>query len=236
MNFKKFISENIIELGDHDDHVATKVAPKTTAPQQSQPRPQQTAPSAWIDTGVPSAPTAQYQDTGVPVTPSVLEGARKHFKDTLKDYHDRGKQNDYYTFIAAKTAMASAIPVESQRYTIAYTSLAAAGLTKETIMQTGQQYIAAIDQELGNFNASFAPSFKEQVEDRKALIQQKQDQMMALSKQIQGLSDEIKQMNDDVISSEGILVGAKNAFERAGKEAKDEIATELSKADQFIQQ
>jgi len=233
MNFKKFISENIIELGDHDD-VATKVAPKAPAPQQ---RPQQApAPSAWIDTGSTSAPTAQYQDTGVPVTPSVLEGARKHFKDTLKDYHDRGKQNDYYTFIAAKTAMASAIPVESQRYTIAYTSLAAAGLTKETIMQTGQQYINAVDQELGNFNASFAPSYKEQVEDKKTLIAQKQDQMMALSKQIQGLSDEIKQMNDDVISSEGTLVGAKNAFERAGKEAKDEIATELSKADQFIQQ
>jgi hypothetical protein len=121
MNFKKFISDNIVDLGDQEEATTTKVAPNTPPVQQSPRGPQTTQPSAWIDTGSPSPSAPQYQDAS-PVAPSVLEGARKHFKDTLKAYHDNTKANDYYTLITAKKSMDGVIPVESQRYLVAFQS------------------------------------------------------------------------------------------------------------------
>lgn len=233
---KKFISDNIVDLGDHHEDVQTAVK----KPTQSNPQGQRPAPASttqWQDSSIvsnvqsiPGMPTIS-----TPISSTVLDQARQHFKDTIKDYHDKHLQTDYYVFEAAKEAMKSYVPVEGDRYKMAFATLATTGLTKDIIMQTGQSFLGVVDSELNSFSATFDPTFKQQVEDKKAVIQQKQQQMMDLSKQIQDLNEEIKKMNDDVIQSEDSLNNAKSAFVRAGADAKNEITTELQKIDQYIQ-
>lgn len=232
-----------MELPDHDVKAPTTSISKAPV-QQSKPIPQ-----SWKDSGASlesggstimavssqvTSPLSFNSFPNTPVSSTVLENARNHFKDILKDYHDKQKIVDYYVYITSKNAMAS-IPVESERYKIAFSSLSAIGLTKETLMQTGQAFLTVIDTELNNFEGSFGPTFQEQVASKKDLIQQKQKQMVDLSNQIQALNEEIKQMNDDVIQNENALNTGKSSFERAAQDAKEEIGGELAKINQYIQ-
>lgn len=172
----------------------------------------------------PTSPSASLSD---------LNEFRKHFETILADENKNHMPGiDYYEFIQAKNAMP--FPVESQKYTVTFSAQSPGGLTKESLLQTGQHYIQIIEAELQEFANGFESTYKEQVENKKAVIEQKSQMMLQLSQQIEQLNKEISTMKDEMTSNESNLVGKKNAFDQAGTEAKNTIAQELEKINQYI--
>src|ERR1700690_2406658 len=114
---KNWFSEHVIDLGG-DDKPATPPKKIAATPQQT--------PLVFQDSeGGPQV--------SVSVNSDDLNQFRKHFSDLLSQNNQPG--NDYYELIAAKNAM-NAIPIEAQRYEVAFAGLSAAGLTKDVVIKS----------------------------------------------------------------------------------------------------
>jgi len=229
MNLKKFISENIVDIGSHEEESAT---PKPTTPSPAKTAPtQKSFINKQTDFVVPDASAAPTgQNAGV-VSPDALSDARTQIAKFLADSNQPG--TDYYEFVITKNAMSS-IPVENERYTVTFAGLSTMGLTKEILNNSGHYYIKALDNELSSFLDQFGKVYKTEVLDKKDSIAAKQKQMVQLSQQINKLNEEIKKMNDEVQHDETILVMKKNSFQQAASEAQQTIQSELEKINQYI--
>ena len=222
MSFKDFITKNLIEVKD-EKPVIVKPAPHISG----------TKPSAPVQFQYQDSDKSNLSPTTGVVSSSDLDQFRQHFTKLLADNNQPG--NDYWELVSAKNVMNNTIPVESARYQTAFAVLSAQGLTKDIIIQSAQKYTNLIDNEMKQFQATFDGAFKQQVGDVKVSIEQKQKQMITLSQQINALNDEIKKLQDTVSDTEVTLTTKQNSFLKAGQEAKDTIAAELDKVNQFIQ-
>lgn len=231
MGFKKLLGA-FVEMSEDEK---PKVDPsKPLKPQVTGASPSQ--PSANIPTTIQPAYTAP-STSSLPAGLSLedLNNFREHFKQLLADYNKNSMPGlDFFEFIEAKNNMP--LPVESQKYTIAFSAQKAAGLTKEILIRTGQIYLSVVENELTGFSETFNQTYKDQVEGKKATIEQKQQMMVQLSQQIDALNKEITSMRDETMQSESVLMGKKDAFNRAGNEAKQTLMDEIKKIDQYIQE
>ena len=221
--FKKLVG-NFVEIPEEKEEkldpskpIRPQVTPTTTTP---------------VTTGFPSSyPIVSNMPTATgSSTVTDLNDFRKHFQTILEQANVPGI--DYYEFIQAKNNMP--FPVEEQKYKVAFQAQSAAGLTKDILLKTGQHYIEIIENELKEFLAGFDETFKQQVESKQAIIDQKKQQMLDLSNQINALNQEITSMKDEVSESTGTLTGKKNAFVQVATETKDTISLELSNIDKYI--
>jgi cell division protein FtsB len=229
MNLKKFISENIVDIGSHDKESTTQ-KPIAHEPAKTQPA-QKSFINRQNDASVlETTSLATGQNTGV-TSSEALSDARARIAKVLADSNLPG--TDYYEFVITKNAMSS-IPVENERYTVAYAGLSAMGLTKETLNTSAEYYIKTIDNELSTFLDQFGKVYKTEVLDKKDAIAAKQKQMVHLSEQINKLNDEIKKINDEVQHDEATLIVKKNSFQQAAAEAQQTIHGELEKINQYI--
>lgn len=218
--FKKFVGA-FVEVSDED-----KVAPLRT--NSSQTNPQQPIPVTTY-----SYPPANNNGNGNNSTASLddLNEARKAFQDTFVANNQPG--NDLFEYMAMVKAMSS-IPLESERYKVAFQGLAVGGMTKDVLLNTGKIYLDIFDKELKDFRIGYDQMYQTEVASKKTAIEDKSKQMVALSQQISQLNDEIKKMQDAVVSSEAALSGKKTAFEMAGQEMENSITNEIAKINQYI--
>jgi gas vesicle protein len=207
MSIKDFIAKNLFE----SDEKPVPVPPKAAAVVKGV--------QGYRDSNDPAGfPGAAY------IPPVDADPYRKHFADLISSNNQPGI--DYYEYVNSKNKMPLVMP-ESQRYQIAFESLAAAGLTKEAITRTANIYSMLIDKDIADFNSQFQTTYKQQVDDNTAAIAQKQ-------KQIEQLTNDIRDLQDKV-SKGNALTAKRDAFNSAGQEAKSTIADELQKINSFIQ-
>lgn len=207
MSIKDFIAKNLFESDDKP------------APAPAKPVPVIKAAVGYRDS---NDPTLESLKAYVP--PVDADPYRKHFSDLISSNNQPGI--DYYEFVNSKNKMPLLLP-ESQRYQVAFESLAAAGLTKEAITRTANTYSMLIDKDISDFNSQFQTTYKQQVDDNTASIAQKQKQIEQLTSDIRDLQEKVSKGNT--------LTAKKDAFNSAGEEAKNTIATELQKINTFIQ-
>lgn len=232
MGFRDFINKNVIDLGDQKQ-LAPVVPQKPKASSKSFINPgQQITPAQTmvIDNSLMS-PSNFGSQISSSISNDDLEAARERIIKLLDSNNRPGI--DFHEYIVAKNGMAM-IPVESDRYKIAYNTLSPIGLTKEILNSSAIFYINIVDNELKNFQDQFAKVNKSDVDDKKAQIEAKQQQMVQLSEQINKLNEDIKTMSSEVAQSEQLLSSKSNAFVQAANEAKTSIQTELEKINQFI--
>lgn len=202
-------------------------------PDPSKPLKTQMSSGSTMGQSISTAPvmSTNYQDAVV-VGGSMedLTNFRKHFKELLEQNNLPGL--DYLEFIQAKNAMP--LPVEAQKYTVAFAAQQAAGLTKETLLTTADKYLGMIENEVNEFNAAFKDKYSSDVENKNAIIEQKNQQMIELSQQISALDKEIRDLKDQTLQNDSGLKSKQAAFMQAATEAKQAIDGEKMKINQFI--
>ena len=227
MSLKDFIANHIYGPSDgkQPEVVKEKVAvakpAAASAPTSESANPQ----------SAPGAPPIISSGTGVSLPD--LDTARSQITQAIADKNRPG--NDYFEFmqVLGRPAMKS-VPTESQRYQLAFDSLSVAGLTRETLMSTGRFYAEVVEAELKEFEVGFNALFSAQVTSKMAEAEKKQTHMRELNEQLEKLAAEIRAIGDEVTASETTLHLKRNAFLRAGSEARDTIASELTKIDTYI--
>lgn len=224
MNLRSFISDNIINIGSDSENneLQKPISPEVQTKHL-------TISKSFIN-------KQEVDDVGTKsetmVSTDALTEARARIAKVIADHNQPG--TDYFELILAKNAMSS-IPVEAERYKVAFAGLAATGLTLEIINNSANYYKTIINNELKDFQEQFGQVFKTEVVDKKTSIAGKQKQMVQLSEQINKLNDEIKRMNEEAQNSETTFTMKKNSFEQVVAEMQNNIQTELDKINQYIQ-
>jgi len=141
---------------------------------------------------------------------------------------------DYYEFVTAKENM-NAIPVEETKYVTTFNVLKSTGLTKDVLLSTAKRYMDVITNELTTFVNSYQSLYKQQVEDKQALIDEKAKQMQTLSEQINALNQEMTFIQTEMTQNKIKLTSKKEGFQIAAENKKKQIQDEVDKITRYIQ-
>ena len=175
--------------------------------------------------------------TSVAYTPPMGGSAAEfteHFKKILKDENERNfPGNDYYEFYVVKSNM-TALP-EPQAYVVAFSGLAAAGLTKAKLLETAQKYLGIVEREMNDFNQTYEHMYNENVTKLEQTVTAKNQELAQLTQRISELTTEISGIKQDIMQNTQKLSDKKNGFMLAGNAQKQEIETEITKINQYVQ-
>jgi predicted RNase H-like nuclease (RuvC/YqgF family) len=123
---------------------------------------------------------------------------------------------------------------EALKYKTAFNILKSAGLTKDKLLSTAQEYMHLIGRDLNAFQSAQAQQYQQEVRPKEQEIQKKAEELQALTLKIQALKSEINQLSQDVNLSRAQLHTTKNSFLLAGEQKQKEIQNELQKITRYF--
>jgi hypothetical protein len=135
---------------------------------------------------------------------------------------------DYKEFVDSKIDIDD-ITDETIKYRTAFNVLKSTGLTKEKLMNTGQEYLNIIGRDLNAFQSAHAQQYKKEVGQKELLIQKKAEELQAITQRINALKTEINKLTQEINLTKDKLNITKNSFLLAGEKKQNEIQTELQK-------
>jgi predicted nucleotide-binding protein (sugar kinase/HSP70/actin superfamily) len=140
---------------------------------------------------------------------------------------------DYKEFIDSKVDIDD-IQDEGLKYKTAYNILKSSGLTKEKLLSTGQEYLNLIGRDLNAFQSAHAGQYQKEVRQKEGLIQQKAEELLALTQRVNTLKAEINQLTQDINLTKDTLNTTRTSFLMAGETKQKEIQTELHKISRYF--
>jgi len=179
-------------------------------------------------------PASKYFPTGSPSGP--LPEHVQYFERLIEDANAKNplfQGPDYKEFIDSKLDIDD-ISDEGLKYKTAFNILKSAGLTKEKLLSTAQEYIHLIGRDLNAFQSAQAQQYQKEVRPKEQRIQQKAEELQALTLKMQALKSEINQLTQEVNQTRDQLNATKNSFLLAGENKQTEIQTELQKISRYF--
>jgi archaellum component FlaC len=135
---------------------------------------------------------------------------------------------DYKEFIDSKIDIDD-IADEGLKYKTAFNILKSTGLTKDKLLQTGQEYLNLIGRDLNTFQGAHAIQYRKEVGQKEQQIQKKAEELQALQQRVNALKAEINTLTQETNITKDKLDTVKNSFLLAGEMKQNEIETELNK-------
>lgn len=241
MSFLKQLLTPFVEFDDDKKKEVPKAQKPAPAPVPSPaaPPPADEKAEHPLVTGSPAppAPVSQvptYSPGGTLVSP--LPEHVQYFErliDQANAQHPLFQGTDYKEFVDSKVDIDD-IQDEGLKYRTAYNILKSTGLTKEKLMDTGQEYINLIGRDLNAFQSAHAQKYQKEVRQKEALIQKKAEELQALQQRLNALKGEINQLTQEISLTKDQLDTVKNSFLLAGENKQQEIQTELQKIARYF--
>ena len=140
---------------------------------------------------------------------------------------------DYKEFIDSKVDIDD-ITDEALKYRTAFNVLKGAGLTKDKLISTAEEYINLIGVDMNAFQSAHAQEYKKELGQKELEIQKKAEELHALTQKINELKRDINQMTQEINLTKDKLTTIKNSFLLAGEKKQKEIQAELQKINQYF--
>jgi uncharacterized protein YukE len=219
--------------------LATPVAPAQAATQPFAPAVDINAQHPLINnnsnnnaTAVSQVPT--YSPAGT-LTEPLLEHVQYFEKliDNANATNPVFQGTDYKEFVDSKVDIDD-IQDEAIKYRTAYNVLKSTGLTKEKLLNTGQEYLNIVGRDMNAFQGAHAMKYQKEVRQKEQQIQKKAEELQALTQRINALKGEINQLTQEINLTKDNLNTIKNSYLLAGENKQKEIQTELQKIVQYF--
>jgi len=241
MSFLKQLLTPFVEF-DEDKKKQLAKGNKTAAPpppavKQVVPPADENAHHPLIDGGTTNATANQtptYSPGGTIAGP--LPEHEKYFEKLVDEANIKNpifQGTDYKEFVDSKIDIDD-ITDETIKYRTAFNVLKSTGLTKEKLMNTGQEYLNIIGRDLNAFQSAHAQQYKKEVGQKEQLIQKKAAELQTITQRINALKTEINQLTQEINLTKDKLNITKNSFLLAGEKKQKEIQTELQKIAQMF--
>ncbi|XZF12661.1 hypothetical protein ACTHGU_12800 [Chitinophagaceae bacterium MMS25-I14] len=156
------------------------------------------------------------------------------FSAYFKDLYDRSNIQgpDFYEFNNMTEAMGNVI-ADEVKYPSVFAGFGGA-LTKDKLLTSAQQYLGIIQNDAVEFEHSFLTAVKSKVEDRRAQIQSKADDIRKMQEQIAALNSEIAELNKLAQEEEIRLSSEKAAYEQQSAALQARINAGMEKVKKYI--
>ena len=217
---------------------AAAPVPKPTIPQQAAPTIDENVHHPLIDNPGsvkdPADQTPTYLPSGSLATP--LPEHVQYFERLIDEANAKNPMfqgTDYKEFVDSKIDIDD-ITDEQLKYRTAYNVLKSTGLTREKLLQTGQEYLNLIGRDLNAFQGAHALQYSKEVRQKEQQIQKKAEELQALTQRINALKAEINGLTQEINLTKDKLNTTKSSFLLAGEMKQKEIETELQKIAQYF--
>jgi archaellum component FlaC len=140
---------------------------------------------------------------------------------------------DFKEFVDSKIDIDD-IADEALKYRTAFNILKSSGLTKEKLLQTGQEYLNLVGRDLNIFQGAHSQQYKKEVGEKDRRIQKKAEELQALQQRVNALKSEINTLTQEVNLVKDKLNTVKNSFLLAGEMKQNEIENELKKITMYF--
>ena len=148
---------------------------------------------------------------------------------------------DYFEFKQTLKQLANLNMDEATRYKSAYAMAQTMGATNSLLVNTALQYIQILQNEKSKFSSSADNQRKQQIDTRKAQtvdidksIQDKQNMIESLNKDIASLKQKRNELNAELELTEKKWSQTTSDFERAFSFVTSEIETDITKIKNYI--
>ncbi|WP_247237990.1 Atg14 domain-containing protein [Telluribacter sp. SYSU D00476] len=238
MSFLKQLLNPFIEFEEDKN----KQAPKRSTPPQ--------APSAQQEDENTTHPLINEGQAAAPPTPSTPAQQQvpqqadsmpfaEHvaYFDNLIDKANRENPAfhgpDFKEFVDTKLDIDD-IADENLKYTTAFNILKNAGLSKEHLISTAQEYLNVIGRDLNAFQSAHARQYKADLQPKEHELQKKVEELQVLTQRLADLKKEINQMSQEISSRRDSLNMNRSSFLLAGEHKQKEIQQELEKITRYF--
>ncbi len=233
MSFLKYIMSPFVDFNEQKEQEATGGSTAQIAEPQKVPN--DTGP---IDVSPTHAPVTVRPSATGPVSGVATTSAehQKHFEELIEEANAKNplfQGTDFKEFIDSKVDVES-IADEGSRYKTAFNVLKRAGLTKERLISTGQQYMQLIAGDIKGFENAYNQQYKKDVEDKEKALQMKSAELKSLNEKIAALNQEMKLIAEEIAGDRQRLNSNKDSFIYAGENKLKEIEVELQKINQYF--
>ncbi|GAB3244864.1 hypothetical protein GCM10027346_42930 [Hymenobacter seoulensis] len=254
MSFLKQLLTPFVEFEDDSTQKPAPPNPPAVAPPVTAPPVAAPVTPSFLPPAAPAPPeNAQHPLINGPATPipipdnlptysaagTITEPLPEHeqyFERLIDEANARNplfQGPDYKEFVDSKLDIDD-IQDEAIKYQTAYNVLKSTGLTKEKLLSTGQEYLNLIGRDLNAFQSAHAQQYQQQVRPKEDLIQQKAQELQALTQRLTVLKAEINQITQEITLTKDKMNTTKNSFLLAGEKKQKEIQTELQKIAQHF--
>lgn len=223
------------------DKIAGVFIEKTESPEDKKQgaNPIKTTFSAPI-VGVSGAPSNLFSSVSTSVNQNSSADLGKfiqHFDELFNSANLPGP--DYYEFIKMSEAMGAL--GDEIKFPAVFNALKVQGLTKADLLNSAQEYIKIIDNDVVQFNAAIDQKVVSEIEANKAkvenlrnMIKNKTDMILALQKEIEQHTQEIQVVSTAIQDDESKLSIKINSYRTACESKKMAITTDIQKINSLI--
>lgn len=208
------------------------------------------------DNSSPVTNSGQITTPAVTITPTIntitvqplsvdSEKEKKVIESLLKLLDDSNLEGpDFYEFCIALKEMQKigGSTEESSLYKMVYTTLKITGLTKQLLVDSGNQYLKILADHLKSFESNHEDTVKHKVGSKiteksniEKMIGQKMVQIESLQSEIVGLKNKQQNLESDIQSETKNIEETKNAFIAGYTKLVSELNSNLQKINQHIQ-
>lgn len=191
----------------------------------------------------PSVPSiSNVTNTSTNYTPSQvpsqdLDKFTQHFEELFDKANLQGP--DYYEF--AKMLQAMPNLADDVKFTAAFSALKVQGLTKQKLIETAGTYIQVIDEDAKQFSSVLDSKVvgeinkrKQSLEEKKKLIEQKNDLIKKLQEELVNDNADVTTMSIEIANDEKKFTDKTAVYKIACDNKKQIIKTDIEKINTYI--
>lgn len=149
----------------------------------------------------------------------------KYFQNLFNQQND--PKPSYHEFIAMIESFGNAV-ADGIKYPAAMAGFKIQGLTKDTLLNTAQGTLKAIQNDATEFSNALKQKADAEIESKKKLIQQKSEEILKLQSEIQQLSGEVQ-------AAEQKLNTSAMAYNTYSQRIQSKIQTDIQAISSYIQ-
>lgn len=238
MSFLKQLLTPFVEFEEENKKEGAKPKPPAPSPLPPSAEANETPHHPLIDhpenTKDPADQTPSYAPSGTLAAP--LPEHISYFERLIDEANAKNpifQGSDYKEFVDSKLDIDD-ITDEALKYKTAYNVLKSTGLTRDKLLQTGQEYLNLIGRDLNAFQGAHALQYNKEVKQKEGQIQKKAEELQALAQRINHLKTEINSLTQEITLTKEKLNTTKNSFLLAGEMKQKEIETELQKIARYF--
>jgi hypothetical protein len=154
----------------------------------------------------------------------------------LEDVLDKGNLPgvDFLEFHKALNSFDGKPLSEEQKYEFAFLPIQSMGVSPETLVSTGKQYLDMLAKENQSFEDELKEAIKTQVDAKKAQVEKITSENAELTAKIEANNKKIQQLNEEVFTSSNSISVEKQAFEYALSNKQAIINDRIAKIQTYL--
>lgn len=156
-----------------------------------------------------------------------FEKFEKHFMALLEQANLPGP--DYFEFLQVAEKLEATIPNEQMRYAATFASLNVSGLSKDTLLNSAQQYVEILQQDKKKFQDAIAAKQQNEIGAKKAQIDALTKRIETLNAEIENCRGEINTLTQQTAEAEQVIRKNEGAYLAACETIIQKISSDIQK-------